>query len=638
MQPAPAPGGSGGEPIRYTLTFPAPETHYVEVDASLPTGGRPQIDLFQPVWTPGSYKVRDYARHVEALRAESAGGNPLPIEKLRKNRWRLTTWGAPRVHLMYRVYGRELTVRTNFVDRDFALLNGAATFLTLADGCARRHEVAVVLPAHWRQAHTALPTSPQGGPHLFHAADYDTLVDSPIYCGTPAVYPFEVDGVPHLLVDEGEDGVWNGPRSAADLERIVHAAFKLWGEVPYRRFLFLNLITGASGGLEHKDSTVLMTSRWKTRRRESYLEWLGLAAHEHFHAWNVKRLRPAELGPFDYDAENYTKSLWVAEGITAYYDDLLVHRAGLSSRDEYLRDFSKTVRTAQRTPGRRVQTLEAASFDTWIKYYQPDENTPNSSISYYTKGAVVAFLLDTRIRQATDGQDVQKSLDDVLRLAWQRFAGERGFTGAEIEALASEVAGEDLAAFFDRALRSTEELDFSAALQWYGLRFAEDPAPVALPAPAPPDAEAERAAPSPAADAVPAGAVSVPAAPVVATGPPVEKPGWLGMVTRVDGGRLIVVEVRRGTPAFDAGISVDDELIAIDDFRVPPDRLAERLAFYRPGDAVSVVVARRERLLRLEAVLGEDPGEGWRLAVDPRAGDAQRARLAAWLAGAVTAS
>ncbi|HXT22581.1 MAG TPA: peptidase M61, partial [Thermoanaerobaculia bacterium] len=206
MQPANTASGTGGEPIRYTLTFPAPETHYVEVDASLPTGGRPQIELFQPVWTPGSYKVRDYPRHVEALRAESPGGNPLPIEKVRKNRWHLATWGAPRVHLMYRVYGREMTVRTNFVDRDFALLNGAATFLTLAGDGPRPHEVAVVLPARWREAHTALPTSPQGGPHLFHAVDYDTLVDSPIYCGTPMVYPFDVDGVPHLLVNEGEDG------------------------------------------------------------------------------------------------------------------------------------------------------------------------------------------------------------------------------------------------------------------------------------------------------------------------------------------------------------------------------------------------------------------------------------------------
>jgi len=644
---------ANSEPIRYTLTFPDPESHYVEVEVSVPTSGRPQIELFQPVWTPGSYKVRDYSRHVESLRAESSGGNRLPLEKLAKNRWRLTTWGAPRVQLMYRVYGRELTVRTNFVDRDFALLNGAATFITLAEPGPRVHEVAVVLPQHWREAHTALPTSAQGGPYLFYAPDHDTLVDSPIYCGSPAVYRFEVEGVPHLLVNEGEDGVWNGPRSAADAERLVRAAHRFWGVLPYRRFLFLNLITGGSGGLEHRESTVLMTSRWKTRRRETYLEWLGLAAHEHFHAWNVKRLRPAELGPFDYDEENYTRSLWIAEGITSYYDDLLVHRAGLSSRDEYLRDFSKTLRTAQKTPGRRVQSLEDASFDTWIKYYQPDENTANSSISYYTKGAAVAFLLDCRIRRATGGA---KSLDDVMRLAWERFPGERGFSAPEFETLAAEVAGEDLAPFFDRALRGTEELDFSDAMQWLGLRGVEDPTAAA---PAPPDAEAERAVAGPPAGADPsppsAHAVETATPPAVGPAtdagaepppppapalppPPAEKPGWLGVLTRIDNGRLIVIEVRRGTPAYDAGISVDDELLAIDDFRLPPDRLAERLAVYRPGDRVTVLVARRERLIRLDALLGEDPGEGWRLAADPRASDEQRSRLNAWLAGAAVPS
>ncbi|HEV8631114.1 MAG TPA: PDZ domain-containing protein, partial [Thermoanaerobaculia bacterium] len=588
MQPETLPP-SNGEPIRYTLTFPAPETHYVEVEASIPTGGAPQLELFLPVWTPGSYRVRDYPRHLEALRVESYGGNPLRLEKVRKNRWRVTTWGAPRVHLMYRLYGRELTVRTNFIDADFALINGAATFLTLTEPGPRVHEVAVVLPKPWREAITSMPSSAQGGPFLFHAPDHDTLVDSPIYCGSPMTYRFEVEGVPHVLVNEGEDGVWNGPRSAADAEKIVRAAHRLWRTMPYPRFLFINLITEASGGLEHQDSTVLMTSRWKSRRREGYLEWLSLVAHEHFHAWNVKRLRPAELGPFDYDQETYTRSLWVAEGITSYYDDLLVHRAGLSSRDEYLRDFSKTLRALQKTPGRRTQTLEAASFDTWIKYYQPDENSPNSAISYYIKGAAVAFLLDARIRRGSAGD---RSLDDVMRLAWQRHAGERGFTAAEFEALAAEVAGEDLTAFFDATVRGTEELDFATALEWLGLRFGEEPVAGAPPSPTPPEPEGERAA-----TATPAPAVAPPP-------PPPEKAGWLGAQTRLDNGRLLVTEVRRGTPAFEYGLSVDDELLAIDDFRVPADKLAERLAAYRPGDQVTLLVARRERLRRLSVTLG----------------------------------
>jgi predicted metalloprotease with PDZ domain len=635
------------EPIRYTLTFPAPETHYVEVEASVPTGGQPAIELMQPVWTPGSYRIRDYPRHVEELRAESGGGNPLPLSKTRKNRWRVQTWGAPRLVLSYRVYGREMTVRTNFIERDFALLNGAPTFLTLADGASRTHEVAVVLPKGWADVLTALDPSPHGGPDLFVAPDYDTLVDSPIYAGSAALYPFTVDGVPHLLANEGEGGIWNGPRSAADVERIVTAARRFWGGLPYQRYLFLNLITEGSGGLEHRDSTVLMTSRWKSRTREAYLEWLGLVAHEHFHAWNVKRLRPIELGPFDYDAERYTRALWVAEGITSYYDDLLVHRAGLSSREEYLRDLSKTLRAVQKTPGRRVQTLEAASFDTWIKYYQPDENTANSAISYYTKGAAVALLLDTRIRRTSGGT---RSLDDVMRLAWERF-GEPGFTGKQFEALAAEVAGEDLMPFFDHALRSTAELDYAPALEWLGLRFGPTepgtapPAPVQEPEaegsaataeaiePAPPGPEGE---PRGAAPVVPAPATPAPAAvptPAPTPGIPEERPGWLGAVTRVDGARLLVTEVRRGTPAFDAGLMVEDEILALDDYRVPADRVAERLKAYRPGDPVTLLVARRERLVRLDARLGADPGEGWRLEVDPRATEEQRRHLAAWLSG-----
>ncbi|HVS03844.1 MAG TPA: PDZ domain-containing protein [Thermoanaerobaculia bacterium] len=582
------------EPIRYTLTFPAPANHYVEVAASFPSDGAPWLDLMLPVWTPGSYKVRDYSRHLEGMAAEGPAGDPLTVIKTRKNHWRVETGGSPRVQLRYRVYGHELTVRTNFVDPGFALLNGAATFLTLQGPAPRPHEVDVVLPRGWREVHTSLDATAEGGPHRFVAADHDALVDAPIYAGSPAAYGFEVAGRPHLLVNEGEDGTWDGPRSAADVEKIVRQVVGFWGQAPYPRYLFLNLILEGRGGLEHAASTVLMTSRWQSRTRAGYLDWLGLVAHEFFHTWNVKRLRPLELGPFAYDEEVYTRGLWVAEGITSYYDDLLVHRAGLSRRDEYLRALSKTIRTLQTVPGRRVQTLEEASFDAWIKHYQPDENTVNSAISYYVKGAVAAFLLDTAIRRATAGA---RSLDDVMRLAYRRHSGERGFLGAEIEAAAAEVAGEDLARFFDRALRTTEELSYAEALQTLGLRFRH--------AAQKRDGDDQ----------------------------PEEPAGWLGADTRVADGRLVVREVRRATPAHDAGVDVDDEILAFDGYRVPPAGLAERLQAYRPGEAVSLLVARREKLLRLPLVLGEDPGEGWNLEVDPDATPEQQQRLAEWLAG-----
>ena len=321
------------EAIRYTVSFPAPHTHYVEVSASVPTGGRSEVELMMAVWTPGSYLVREFSRHVEAVSAVGAGGRALTVEKSDKNRWKVTTGGAPSVTVSYRVYGREMSVRTNWVEAGFALINGAPTFMTLAGETRRPHEVIITPAAGWRRSMTGLDVM-EGGEHRYRAPDYDTLVDSPILIGNPAVYEFTVDGKRHYLVNEGEGGVFDGARAAKDLEAIVREQQRFWGSLPYDRYFFLNVITEASGGLEHLNSTVLMTSRWTTRARRSYVGWLELASHELFHAWNVKRLRPVELGPFDYENEVHTRSLWMAEGVTDYYADLLVLRAGLTTREE----------------------------------------------------------------------------------------------------------------------------------------------------------------------------------------------------------------------------------------------------------------------------------------------------------------
>ncbi|HEV2844351.1 MAG TPA: hypothetical protein VG477_05855, partial [Thermoanaerobaculia bacterium] len=273
------------EPISYTLSFPAPQTHYVEVEASVPTGGRPEIELMMAVWTPGSYLIREYARNVEAVSAAAEGGEPLSVEKTTKNRWRVRTQGSPRVALRYRVYSREMSVRTNFVDSSFAILNGAPTFMTLAEDGARPHDVRVVLPSGWKVAVSPLPPVPGGGENAWRAEDFDTLVDSPLYAGNATVRRFEVAGRQHLLVNEGEDGVWDGPRSAADAAKIVAEQVELWGVAPYPRYVFFNLLTEGGGGLEHKNASTLLSSRWRTRTREGYLDWRGLVSHELFHAW-----------------------------------------------------------------------------------------------------------------------------------------------------------------------------------------------------------------------------------------------------------------------------------------------------------------------------------------------------------------
>jgi len=577
---------SAAEPLRYTLSFPAPQTNYMEVAASVPTERRPEVELMMAVWTPGSYLVREYERNVEGVTAAAADGRVLAVVKSEKNRWRVTTGGAPSVTVKYRVYAREMSVRTNWVEADFALVNGAPTFLTLADRTPRAHEVVIAPATGWNRSLTALPEM-AGGPHRYRAPDFDTLADSPIVIGNPAVHEFTVDGKKHYLVNQGEGGIFDGARAVKDLEAIVREYRRMWGFLPYEKYLFLNLLTEAGGGIEHKNSTVLMASRWATRTRRSYNNWLDLASHEFFHAWNVKRLRPVELGPFDYENEVHTKNLWIAEGVTEYYADLTLHRAGLITRDEYLDSVSERIEELQTTPGRLVQSAEMASYDAWIKYYRPDENSINTAVSYYTKGSIVGLLLDARIRKATNGA---KSLDDVMKAAYEKYSGMRGYTADEFRAVAEQVAGVSLKGFWDSAVSGTGELDYQETLETLGLRFRSASAPA-------------------------------------------DRPGrtWMGIGTRNDAGRLVVTQVRRDTPGLAAGLNVDDEILAIDNYRVRADRLDNRLEQYRPGDKVTLLVARREQLLRLDLTFGTEPTGAWRLEVNPSATDAQQSSRGRWL-------
>jgi predicted metalloprotease with PDZ domain len=584
-------------PIRYIVRFPAPQTNYLEVEAFVPTDGRPSIEMMLAAWTPGSYLLREYARNVEAVRATD-GATALPVEKTLKNRWRITTNGARDVRLTYKVYSHELSVRNNWVDSDFAMMNGAQTFMTIASDVegpaapaytwtrqpiARAAEVTIELPPSWNTSVTGMPDAPDGAPNHYRAPDYDTLVDSPIVAGNPALHRFTVAGKPHILVDVRESGVFDGRRAAADLQRIVETDLELWGSLPYSKYVFFNVLTGGGDGLEHKNSVMMTGSRWATRTRAGYLRWLSTASHEFFHLWNVKRLRPIELGPFDYERENYPRSLWIAEGVTDYYADVQLRRAGLITTDEYLGMLSDTIHALQTTPGRLVQTAEMASFDAWIKQYRPDENSLNTVISYYTKGALVGWLLDARVRSATDGS---KSLDDVMRLAFARYSGARGYTPADFRKTASEVAGVDLADWFTTALDTTAELDYRPALDWFGLQLHTGH---------------------------------------TASG------GWLGARTRTEDGRLIVAGVPRGTPAFEAGLNAGDELLAIDGFRVAPDGLDDRLTATRPGDTVTLLVSRLDELKSIDATLSAEPAVPSIVRRAPTATADQTARLAAWL-------
>lgn len=587
----PAKADAQADPILYHIQFPDRKNHYAEVVASYPTGGKDHIDLMMATWTPGSYLLREYARHIETISATDDARNPVEIEKTKKNRWRISTGGSDHVHVSYRLYCRVMNVRSNWVEAEYALINGAPTFLTLVGDRKRTHRVVLDCPPEWKEVVTSLPPA-DGRNHTFEAADFDELVDSPFLCGNPTIHKFEVGGREHLLATLGGDGLWDGKAAAEDVARIVQHHQQFWGVTPYPRYVFFNLITESGGGLEHDNNTVMMTSRFAYRVRKDYAKWLGLVSHEFFHTWNVRRLRPRALVEYDYENEVYFPTLWIAEGITSYYDDLGLIRAGVISTKEYFEALSTTIQRVENAPGKNVQSLRESSHDTWIKLYRRNENSDNSQISYYTKGAVVAFLLDAKIRRATAGN---KSLDDVMRVLYERCV-EQGYTPEDFRSIAEEVSGIDLSEFFRTNVDAASRPDYTEALDWFGLEFE------------PADKKQE--------DSSDDGK---------------EQPVWLGVTTKVVSGRLIISTVVRESPAWKAGLNPEDELIAIGGFRVVPADFPGRLKQYDIGETQTLTVSRRGELKEIAVTFAGKPAETWKIRVLKESSEEQKQRRAVWL-------
>ncbi|HVE87984.1 MAG TPA: PDZ domain-containing protein [Myxococcales bacterium] len=581
------------EAVRYRVSMPQPHTHLFQVEARFPAADD-VLTAVLPVWTPGSYLVREYARHLQDVTAIAEDGEALPIQRPDKRSFRVASRGRP-VLFRYRVYANELTVRTSHLDGSHGYFNGATLFLYAEAMRAREHRVRVEAPAGW-QTFVALESQGED----FVAADYDELVDSPFEVGPQQPLHFHAAGVPHQVVLWG-DAPLDRDKLLGDLQRVCETESKLFGGLPMKRYLFLVYLTDKGrGGLEHKASTALLFPRQGLTNAKGWEDFLTLAAHEYFHLWNVKRIKPRALVPFDYSQEVYTQLLWAFEGATSYYDNLLVRRAGMMSAWRYLTRAGEALTALHGTPGRRVQTLVDASFVSWIKHYRPDENSPNSAISYYLKGELVALLLDLELRRATSDA---RSLDDVMRLLWSRYGDERGVPEDGVEAAASEVAGKDLGPFFDRALRSTEELDYSA--------FAH----VGL--------EARFRVRESAGDKG--------GTPPRWKGAELRPRGWLGLSTK---GQNAVASVLDGSPAMLAGIYPDDELLALDGYKVDGGSLLQRIDDRRPGESVTLTLFRRDKLLSVPVTLGQKPADAVYLAKVDKPTDAQKAAYQSWLGAA----
>ncbi|MFO0601291.1 MAG: PDZ domain-containing protein [Myxococcaceae bacterium] len=570
------------EPVRYRVSMPQPHSHLFEVEATFPAG-HPQLLVSLPVWTPGSYLVREYSRHVQEFSAS------VPFERLDKRTFRLDTKGGPAT-CRYKVYANELTVRTSHLDGTHGYFNGATLFFYAEN---QRHlpcHVSIDAPKGWR---TTVALDEVNG--AFVAKDYDELVDSPFEIGPHTPITFTAANVPHEVVLWGEPQL-DEKKLVTDLTRIIETEAAIFGGLPMKRYVFFVYGTDKGrGGLEHKASTALLFPRNGFSSSKGWEDFLTLCAHEYFHLWNVKRVKPRRLVPFDYAQENYTELLWFFEGGTSYYDNLLTRRAGLMGGGRYLTRMGESLTSLHTTPGRKVMPLVDASMVAWTKHYRPDENTPNTAISYYLKGEIVCLLLDLTIRRATNDQ---RSLDDVLRLLWKRFGDESGVPEGGVEAACSEVAGTSLQAFFDRALRGTSELDYEV-LSHVGLEAkfrtresATDKGGT------PPRKSAEK----------------------------IE--GWVGIVPRSGPGIATVLD---GSPAMKAGLYADDEVVALDGLKCDATQLTNRVEDRKPGETVKVTVFRRDRLVEVPVVLEAKPADGVWLQKVERATEQQKASWLAWL-------
>jgi predicted metalloprotease with PDZ domain len=537
-----------------------------------------------PAWIPGSYMIREFARNIVRIRAE-ANGEQLALAKLDKHTWQAAPCEGP-LKLHYEVYAWDLSVRAAHLDQTHGFFNGTSVYLRVLGQEELPHQVDILRPsdpaaAKWRVA-TALPElgAKRYGFGTYIAANYDELIDHPVEMGDFELATFKAHGIPHDIVITGRVPNLDLARLANDLKAICETQIAFFEprtkKAPMDRYVFMTMAVGDGyGGLEHRASTALICARSdlpttatpkNSDPGEGYIKFLGLCSHEYFHTWNVKRIKPAVFAPYDLQVENYTPLLWLFEGFTSYYDDLMLVRSGIISEPTYFKLLGKTAGSVLRGSGRTKQSVAESSFDAWSKYYRQDENAANAIISYYTKGSLIALAFDLTIRARTGGA---KSLDDVMLALWQRYGREfypavgRGVTEDEVEALFDEVSGLKLRNMFERYVRGTEDLPLAKLYAPFGVKLLD-----------------ERKNSKPSFDA--------------------------GIGRDNSGAKL--TNVHEGGPAHQAGLSAGDIVIALDGIRVTgnPSNLDALLSRYRVGDTVTVHAFRRDELMSFEVTLQGD--------------------------------
>jgi len=583
--------------IGFEVSFKEPQAHYAEVQMDISGLAKDYVDVKMPVWTPGSYLIREFEKSVEEFKA-TASGKAVKVEKVRKNTWRIFSAKAAHIKINYRVYAFEISVRTPFIDESHAFLSPTGIFMH-PDGMIKSPSTVKIIPFNtWSKVSTGL--EPVAGQQFtYRATDFDILYDSPIEVGNQDVFEFMAAGVRHEVAMYG-GGNYDKEKLKVDMAKIVEEPTKVYGENPNKHYVFIvhNFLRGG-GGLEHLNSTTLGATRNAYNTEAGYKGFLALVAHEYHHLWNVKRLRPVALGPFDYDNENYTTNLWVAEGFTSYYENKYMHRAGFNDAAKFVNDLAGAVGTVVNTPGAKYQSAASSSYDAWIIGYRPNENSRNNSISYYNKGEVVGILMDLEIINATKGA---KSLDDVMKAMYlQCKTLKRGYTDAEFKAMVEKVAGISFTNFWAKYVNGVDDVEYQKYFKLAGV-----------------DVTTENATP--------------------------EKPvsGVNGQLTNA--GTINVTSIARNSAAWDAGLNVNDEIISLDDKSVNDalESIKLRSAALslevlplvtkkKIGDVLKLKVMRDGLEKEISLTLKENPNVRLKATINENATPEQKAVFAKWL-------
>jgi predicted metalloprotease with PDZ domain len=527
----------------------------VKIDVQENTAAAQEFKL--PVWTPGSYLVREFSKNLNQVRAIDAQGKELAVKKKTKNAWEVQCNGATSYTVFYEVYAFELSVRTPFLDNTHGFVAGAGVFMYTEETRYQNGILHIHPHASFKKISTALviadfKSEPSDQTFLFE--DYDQLVDSPIEIGNQQEFSFMAAGVRHRVAMYGEAN-YNTPDLQRDMAKVVESATAVFGSNPNQDYLFIvHNVKDGQGGLEHKNSCVLSVSRW-SYTGSNYLGFINLVAHEYFHLWNVKRIRPIELGPFNYDQECYTSLLWVMEGITSYYDELLLLRAGFYTKADFLNKLQSQINYVEGSPGSRVQPVAHASFDAWIKAYRPNENSSNTTMTYYSRGAVIGAVLDAYLIQRSKGR---KGLDGFMQLLYQKYALDlkRGFSELEFEQELTNYCGEDMHAFFTQYVNGTAIIPYQKYFEPMGLKVTDQTS-------------------------------------VLTNFGAALEPGNV----------LKVRTVRSGSAAEDAGISVGDEIIGCDGFRIDKAGLENKYNNLQPGVSMELLLSRDGKLFSTKLVM-----------------------------------